>query len=447
MIGIVMFLPTLLQTPGISYPELKSIIIGEKIHEGNAPFYELIDSTAPLTAWIYGLIDFVFGRSLVARHILAFLIIFSQAAYMGILCINRKVFSDNTYLPALFFITLFAFSYDTLALTGELLGLGFLLLALNMLFRELEFRAQRDDMVLGVGLFISLASLCHFAYSVFLIAGIFALIFYSRRDIRILMLLVIGFALPHLILICTYYLIGRIDYLIDFFYVPNLSFKATQYITIKALVLMGAVPLGFFLFSLLIVTRETRLNKYQSQILQSMFIWLIFAFLCGIYSKDLRPQSFVAVVPAFSFFFTHFFLSFQRRLFAELSIWFLLVATFITNYSARYGYLSGVSYNNLLVSVESHASPLNKRILVLSDDLSYYAVNKLATPYFSWQLSKPVFERADYYENVVEIFNAIKKDPPEVIIDPDHHLKVFFERSPELKRKYISDEKGQYSMH
>jgi hypothetical protein len=440
-----MFLPTLLQAPGLSYPELKSFIIGEKVHEGNALFYELIDSTAPLTSWIYGLTDFLFGRNLVARHILAFLVIFSQATYMGILCLNRKVFSDNTYLPSLFFVALFAFSFDTLALTGELLGLGFLLLAINMLFKELEFRAQRDDTVLGVGLFISLASLCHFAYSVFLIAGIFALIFYSRRDIRILMLLVIGFALPHLILICTYLVIGRIEYLIDFFYGPNLSLKSIHYITIRALLLVGAIPLGFFLFSLLIVTRETRLNKYQSQILQSMFIWVIFAFLCGIYSKDLRPQSFIAVIPSFSFFFTHFFLSFQRKLFAELSIWFLLVGLFLTSYSARYGYLTGVSYDALFTQQEPGA-PVNKRILVLSDDLSYYAVNRLATPYFNWQLSKPVFEQADYYENTVEIYTAIKKDPPEIIIDPDHYLKVFFERSPELKAKYVRNEHGQYSM-
>lgn len=441
-----MFLPALLQTPGISYPELKSFIIGEKIHEGNAPFYELIDPTAPLTSWIYGLLDLMFGRNLVARHVLAFLIIFSQGAYMGILCINRKVFSDSTYLPALFFVALFAFSFDTIALTGELLGLGFLLLAINMLFKELEFRAQRDDTVLGVGLFISLASLCNFAYSVFLIASIFALIFYSRRDIRILMLLVIGFSLPHLLLICTYYLMGRIEYLMDIFYLPNLSFITMPYITIKVLLVAGAVPLVFFLFSLFIVTRETRLNKYQSQILQSMFIWVIFAFLCGIYAKDLRPQSFIAVIPAFSFFFTHFFLSFQRKLFAELSIWFLLVATFIMSYSSRYGYLTGVNYDDLFIRPESGVAPVNKRILVLSDDLSYYATNKLATPYFNWQLSKPIFEHADYYENVVEIYHAIMKDPPEVIIDPDHHLKVFFERSPELKRKYISDEKGQYSM-
>ncbi len=446
VIGLIMFLPTLLDTPPVTFPELKSFIVGEKIREGSMPYSELVDSTAPLTCWFYGFIDLLFGRNLMARHILAFIIIFIQAAFMAIMCINRKVFSDSTYLPGLFFISLFAFSYDTIALTGELIGAVFLLLAINTLFKELEFRAQRDDTVLGLGLFISLASLCSFAYSVFLLAAIFALVFYSRRDLRILLLLVVGFALPHLLLICVYFLMGEVEWLLTFYYAPNLSFVSNHYTSIRTLLTVGIIPLVFFLVSLFIVTRETRLTKYQSQVLQSMFIWVIFSVALALYSKDLRPQSLIAVIPAFSFFLTHFFLSIQRKLLAELSIWFLLLGLLAMNYASRSGYVESVNYHTLNVPESRDKGFEGKRILVLSDDLSYFMNSKLATPFLNWELSRKIFTNADYYENVVQIYKGLEKDPPEYIVDPEQHMKIFFERSPEMKKKYFTDNNGKYSI-
>lgn len=440
-----MFLPVLLDTPQVTYPELKSFIIGEKIHEGSTPYSEVIDSTAPLTCWFYGFVDMVFGRSLMARHIFAFFIIFLQGAFLAIVCINRKVFSESTYLPALLFLSIFAFSFDTIALTGELIGSGFLLLALNTLFKELEFRAQRDETVFGLGMYISLASLCSFAYAVFIIAAICALIFYSRRDLRILLLLITGFALPHLLLVSIYFLMGETEWLMGFYYLPNLSFHANHYVTVKTLVVVGIVPLVLFLISLVIVTRETRLTKYQSQILQSMFIWLVFSLVSTMYAKDLRPQSLIAMIPVFSFFLTHFFLSIQRRLFAELSIWFLLLGTLSVSYSARNGYLESVNYEHLIVPVQKANDIDGKRILVLSNDFSYYMNSKLATPFMNWELSKPLLTNPDYYENITKVYNALKNDPPDYIVDPEQHMKAIFDRIPELEKKYDSQD-GKYTM-
>src|SRR5690606_799659 len=120
VIAGILFIPPMVDSPPMSVPELLSILIGEKITDGAAPFTGIADTTGPLAAWFYGLMDLIFGRSLGARHIVAFLIILSQAVYIGSMFINRKVYSENTYVPSLVYIVFMAFSYDTLALTGEL---------------------------------------------------------------------------------------------------------------------------------------------------------------------------------------------------------------------------------------------------------------------------------------------------------------------------------------
>src|SRR5687767_10725047 len=97
VILLIIYLPLFIDLPPITNPELKSMLVGEKIHEGSKMYAEVADNTAPLAAWFHALVDIVFGRSLLARHILAFIIIFFQSAFLGIIFITKKVFSENTF--------------------------------------------------------------------------------------------------------------------------------------------------------------------------------------------------------------------------------------------------------------------------------------------------------------------------------------------------------------
>src|SRR5690606_35518732 len=139
-----MYLPLMIVNDQLTVPELRDLLLGEKQNEGYKMYREVVDNSAPLAAWTHELLDSVFGRSILARHILAFIIIFLQSAYVGVLFISKRVLSENTYIPSLMFALLFFFSYDTLSLSNELLGSGFLLLALNNIFAEIEFRNERD---------------------------------------------------------------------------------------------------------------------------------------------------------------------------------------------------------------------------------------------------------------------------------------------------------------
>jgi hypothetical protein len=441
VIAGILFIPAIVDSPPISIPELLSILIGEKITDGAAPFTGIADTTGPVAAWFYGLMDLIFGRSLMARHIMAFLIILSQAVYLGSMFINRKVFSENTYVPSLLYIIFMAFSYDTLALTGELLGLGFLLLALSNLLSELEFRAKRDDRVLALGTYISLASLCSFEYWLFYLVAGLIVILYSRRDLRVFVLLTMGFALPHLLLITLYLVNDGLEPLLQYFYAANLAFGTTSLMAPRGLVYLSLVPALFLAVAIVVINGEARFSKYQSQIFQSMLLWTAFSVIYIMHTSDRRPQTLIALAPPLSYFVSHLFLLIRRRRIAEWSLWALLLGVFAVSTLGRYDRISGIDYSRLQVKIDRELE--GKKVLVLTNDVSWYAGNSLATPFLDWKLAEPVFTGLDYYENVIAIDQGFR-DRPDVIIDPDRKMDAVFDRIPRLRDMYREEESGRY---
>lgn len=432
---LLIYLPFFVSDQLLTVPELKSLILGEKQNEGYRMYYEVVDNTAPLAAWMHEIFDSIFGRSLLARHILAFLIIFLQSAYVGILFISKKVFSENTYIPSFLFALLFFFSPDTLALSNELLGSGFLLLALNNLFQEIEFRHEPDESIFNVGVCISLASLFAFAFIVYLLCALVILLLFTRSGARKYLLLIFGFLLPHLLAISISYLNNSASELWDYYYLSNLSFDRNSFVTGKTLLIIGALPLAYLCISLFMLNREARFSKYQSQIVQIIFLWLGFSILFVFYSKDLRPQTFIVFIPGMSLLLTHFFLFIRRKKFIHLNSWILFVGVITVAYLVRYEKIKSVDFNRLLVNEDREIR--GKRILVLQDDLTFYSSNYLATPFLNWPLAKEIFSNADYYKNVTSVYQAFHKDPPEIIIDKENLLADFFFRMPSIQADYV----------
>jgi hypothetical protein len=432
---LIIVLPILIDPPGLTYPELKNFISGEKVRDGNSLYTEIIDSTAPLAAWFNAFLDLCFGRSVLARHIVAFLLIFLQASYLGIVFSSKKAFAENTYIPSLVFAILFTFSFDTIALTPELVGSGFLLLALNSLFKQLEFREQGNESIFNLGLYIGIASLFALSFAIFIVACSLILIFFTRSSPRQYFLMIFGFLLSHVLLLSGYYLMDGLKEIWQYFYLPNLTFHSERFMSNQALWTLTALPLLFLLISLIMMNRDARLSKYQTQLVQSMFFWMIFSVVQILLSKDFRPQSFITLIPSLSFFITHFLLLVRRRKFAEMHIWLLMIGIVTMSYSARYNLWDRIAYDNLLVP-ESKSTFEGKRVLTLDADYSFYRNNELASPFLNWTLSKEIFGEPGYYENVIVVYRGLNSDPPDIIRDKDDQLKPFFDQIPKLKGMY-----------
>lgn len=186
------------------------------------------------------------------------------------------------------------------------------------------------------------------------------------------------------------------------------------------------------------MNRDARLSKYQTQLVQTMFFWLVFSVLQALYSKDFRPQNFISVIPGLTFFITHFLLLIRRKRLAEIYIWVLLLGTVTIGYMARYGALSNVDYSNLFVS-DIEFPVKGKRVLVLDSQWEVYKNNSMATPFLNWTLAEDIFSHPEFFENQISVYDGLLNDPPDVIRDKNDLLKPFLLRIPELRKLYVRD--------
>lgn len=438
VIMLLLYVPLFLNSPGITVPELKSILIGERLNEGKDMYVSIVDNSAPLTAWFHEAMESMFGRSILARHIVAFILIFLQGSYLGIMFITRKVFNENTYIPSFLFCLLFFISFDTISLTGDLLGFTFLLLGLNNLFKEIEFRVQYDETIFNLGLFVSIASLFSFAFSIYILWVMIVLVFFTRSTPRKFLLLVFGFLLPHLLVITIAYLNDSLGKMWEYFYLANLTFKRDVLMSAGGIFTISLLPLIFLVISVVMLQREARLSKYQSQVLQIMFLWIGFTLIYFFYAKNVRPQNLIVFIPALALIFTHFFLSIRRRKFLELNSWLLILGIIVIGFLVRYNKFSSVDYSRLLVH-EQPSSIRNKKVAVLTNDLSWYNTNRVGLPYLNWKLSQDVFLNPDYYENITEVYHNLQEDSPDAIVDPQNLMVPFFNRFPQERSKYSKE--------
>jgi len=440
---IILCLPLFIDPAELTLPELKSMVLGEKVAEGYTLYSEVIDPTPPLAAWFYGAIDFLFGRSVTGRHILTFVVLFLQSAFLGFILIDKRAFPENTFIPSLLFSLLTLISFDLLSLTAELAASGIMLLALNAMLNEIEFRTQRDETIFNLGFFISIASLFTFSYVLYFPGLLLILILFTRNTPRKYLLMTTGFLLPHLLVFCYYYLNGNPDALWNRFYVSGFGFSGQALLSMKTMLMLIITPLAYLILSLFYLNRNAHLTKYQSQILQAMFLWFFISLIQLYFTTDLRPQSLLPLLPPIVFFFTHFFLLIRRKKFAELNLWVLLLGIVGTLYLSRYQKILPVDYSGLKVT--SSSVPFSgKRVLVLHDDFSVFMSNTVSPPFINWPLTQKIVDGPQYYENVLLVNRMFAKDPPEIILDPENRMEKFFDRIPLLKSKYRKSDNGQW---
>jgi len=420
----------------LTLSELKSIVLGELLNDGKHLYSEVFTSTPPLAAWFYGWLELAFGRSITARHSLAFLLIFFQGAYFAILLINNKAQNESTYMPALIFGVLCFFSFDTLSLSAELLASTFLLFALNNLFKEVEFRIQRDSIVLNLGVYLGVASLFVLSYVVFLVGTLLVLGIFTRLTIRKTLLLFFGFLLPHGLLMVTYFMKGDFTFLAINFYRGHEWFS-NNLMSLSSMIYLSAIPIIYFVFSLVMLNRDARLTKYQSQLLQIMFLWLVIAIIEIAVAGRMSPQRVITYAPPLAYFTSHFLLLIRRKWIGETMLWIFIGGIVLISYLSRYEKLRAVDYGRLFYQKSSHDGQIKKkRVLILGNDWGLYETNKMATGFMEWEVAKKIFAEPDYFENIVLIDRLFQQDPPEVIVDHENLMPKVIDRIPRLRKEY-----------
>jgi hypothetical protein len=436
VILILISLPLFIDPVIITLDQLKMFVLGETLNQGRSLYAEALTSTPPLAAWITSWIEMLFGRSQIAMQALGLILIFFQLSYFTIILINSRAHNENTYLPGLVFGVLALLSFDMLSMSNELVASTVLLFALNNLFKEIEFRIQRDELVLNMGVFVGVASLLVFSYALYLPGVIIILAMFTRLTVRKALLVTFGFILPHAFLMLLFYLKGSYYSLIENFYLANLNWSDESSMNASSVLLLGMVPVLFLLFSMFMLNREARLTKYQSQLSQIMLLWILLALAELALVGSLNPHQLITVIPPFSYFISHSILLIRRKKLGEFVIWAFIISIVCLMYLARYNRITGVNYSNLFPAKSLYDEITEKRILILDTDWGLFQSNKLATGFYDWRLTQPIFTDPDYFEHIVLIDKAFDDDAPDVIIDSADRMREVFKRIPALQGQY-----------
>lgn len=427
-------LPVLINSDMITYQELKNIVLGEALNDGKVIYTQVVDDTPWLGAQTAKWTEWMLGRSLTARHVIALLLLFFQATFFSLILIRNKAYNENNYFPALIFGLLCFFSFDMLTLSDELWASTFLLFALNNLFKEIEFKVQRDENILNLGFFLGIASLFVFSTSIFLIGSIAVLLIFARIDLRKSSMLLFGFLFPHLALLMLYYFKNGLPELGRSFYGANFSLESVKFISWQSLLWLGSIIVIYFVFSMVMLGREARFTRYQAQLLQVMLIWLMIAVINVFVMRELTPHSFIICLPSLTYFLSHYLLLIRRKWIAELTLGLLIASVVGVSTLARMSQFDRVDYSRMFVTNKSPVK--NKRILVLGNRFDMFKNNKMASYFLNWERSKEIFELNHYYSDLVLISESFQNDPPEVIVDEQNKMEKIFSRLPSLKVKY-----------
>ncbi len=434
---VVLSLPIFINPLAITLQELKDIVLGELLNSGKIMYIHVVDDTPWFASWLAAAADFLFGRSLLARHLIAMFLIFFQASLFAFILVRNKAYNESNYLPAFIFGVLCFYSFDMLSLSRELFAATCLLLALNNIFKEIEFKVQRDDVVLNIGIYLGVASMLVFSYSLFLIGSLVILYVFARLSFRKALLLLFGFGFPHFALICVYYFRGGLPELAHNFYDANFTFHSINLISWHSIFWLGGGVILFFFFSLIMQSREARFTRYQSQLMQVMLIWLLVSCVEIGITRELTPHSFITFAPPLTYFISHYLLLIRRKRIAESMVWIFLLSTIGISTAARLNKIKAVDYAHIFVKNSKYESYFQgKRVVVLGNDWGIYKKNYAASYFLNWDLSKEIFEQPEYYENIIMVQNSFEEDKPEVVIDEQGLLAEFFDRLPSLKEEY-----------
>lgn len=443
LVLLLVSLPAFINPAELLLSELKSMVLGEAIADGKLMYIQIIDDTPPMASALFGFMDLLFGRSLAARHIVALLIIFFQASYFAVLLISNKAYTENTYLPALVFALLCFFSFDLIAFSPELLASTVLLFAINHLFHEIEFKIQKDEIVLKLGVYLGLATFFVFSYWVFLLLSILILIVLTRAGFRKITLTIFGFVLPHMLLVTLYFFWGEPGLLWKNFYLSNLTIFREMLLSLKGLFVLCGVPLAFFVFSIFMVNREARFTRYQSQLMQVMFLWLLFSLIQIAVARKVSPASLVTFVPPLAYFISHHLLLIRRRWRAELSLWLFLIGLISMNYLTRTGRIDSVDFSRLFPENSTYKNTMaGKKVMILGSDWNLYRQNSLGGIFLNWDLSQAIITKPASYQYVEIIASSFDVEEPDVIVDENDYMKEILNKIPVLRKKYKREGKN-----
>lgn len=430
---------------GQTQPELMWMLLGERLAEGKTMYRDILDNSGPLSAGTFWLIHLIFGKNIFAHKIIALALVMFQLSYLTVLFNRYRSFDENNYVPALVMALLFHASFDLISLSPALLGSTFIVLGLGQLFSQTVLQKEGTDSILLVGIFGGLAACFHFPLIFFLPYMILVSIVVSGVSFSQLLLSLIGYLIPILGCGVYYFWFNGLQEFISQYLMNAFTGDSYRYVLLREIALLYGAPLFFTSIGVIYGAVFRSLTVNQQKQMQLMLIYLLFAIPSLFLSKSPTPNHLITTLPAMTYFICMLFISLKGGLVQQIlfSIFFLL--TPLVGYSWAYTKLDSGNIKGYTVDKSVQMpSAKDKKILVLGNELGFYANAKLGGPYLNYPMSKKILENTEDHQTMAEIYQSFVQEKPEIIIDEEGVFEGLMKRIPALERSYEKSLEGWY---
>ncbi len=414
------------------------MVLGERLQEGAALYRDVFDTTGPLAALVFWIIDLLDGRSLLIYRVLAAFLLLLQALNLNFIFNQFQVFAQKTYLPALFYLVAGSFFFDLDMLSPLLLGQTFVVYSLRYLI-VVSKEGSSNQKLFKAGFFIGLAALSYLPFTFFLLVAYFSVSFFASNSFRSFLLLLCGFFFPFAV-VATYYLYNGALPNFRAFYLSGEGLFDFNFLLPPA-DLAKLVTLLFLLIlaGIFAAASENQGLVFQQKMQQLMFVWFGAAILMLLASPEISAFSFIYFLPVLAYFSYYLFKPQKRWWIPETAFLVFFGFVLAVRYAEPLGLTSLLNFNTSALELKKdkkYQKIVNGRLLVLGSDFQYYAYNYSASPYLNWNLAQRDFESLDTYDGVFAVYNNLTKKLPEFIVDEVNLMPELVYKLPTVFGRY-----------
>lgn len=421
----------------LSLPELKWLLVGERLGDGFTMYRDLYDHTGPLSAMVYKWLDFLFGRSRWVHIVFSSILVTVQASILNSILLKNKAFEENNYLPAFFYVICSASVLDFFALSPQLMSITFILLALNQIFRRID-NVITDELFLYSGIYLGLAAFFYLPAVIFFVIFLVSFILFSSAILRRLLLFIYGtFAVFVVVWAYFFWHEAAYDFLNSFFG-AGVQKPKIFYLEFVDLLKVGGFLCGVLLLGLTILVTQ-RSTNFQQKMQRVMTLFIIAGVIAMVVNRELMVADLVFFVPSTAFFLSYYFLGIRRR------VWRLTMPYLVVFGLIAYPFLF-IDGEELQSSIVQSSEPYTGSVMGITSDISVYRNAHIAGPFLDEYVSRCRLENLEYFDEAPRLFQSLNESDADIILDEWGMAGVIFHRFPSFARRYEQTGPGEYRL-
>jgi len=425
-------------------PSLQWLSVGEMMGFQKVLYKDIWTSLEPFSAGTYYLIEYLFGKSILALRILSLLLCLVQAFLFNFYVAQTNIYDQKTSYPAFFYVLFCSINYDFFTLSPVQLGLTFMLPVMYFLFKDVRMgEKSRNHFFAGASL--GVASLFYLPFACFIIFIVYSFVVFSSFDVKRFFQLIFAFVFPWLMVFSYYYLNGSFYEVIENLIKGTLNTTPVYYAEFFSIIKVALPSTLLTIFAFLYATSKSNFLNFQYSSMKIMVMWFVNGLFAFLIMKEWGFFNIYIVVPVFTFFTVFLFIEIERAWIREVLFWSVVALCAVIHINnKRIDTAHAKSNNSSILILRTAEVRYNgdaiqgKNILLLGNNPAALIHNKQSTIYADWHLALRHFGDLNNYDNISHIYSNLLENKPEYILDNVDMMPILMERIPTLKKSYVA---------